>query len=97
MQPGCMCSAFAVPVVELRRVPHHVPQAARERDVELSAVGVAGHVDHSLRRAEQLGSSKGMVYVAGYPDSGKLNVSFPGSLRHMVRDSPELDYWDGEG
>ena len=26
-----------------------------------------------------LGSSKGTLYLAGYPDSGKLNVSWPGS------------------
>jgi uncharacterized cupin superfamily protein len=43
-----------------------------------------------------LGSSKSRLYVAGYPDSRKLNVSWPGE-RHMVRDTPELDYWDGEG
>jgi uncharacterized cupin superfamily protein len=43
-----------------------------------------------------LGSSKSTLYLAGYPDSGKLNVSWPGGARRMVRDSPELDYWDGE-
>jgi uncharacterized cupin superfamily protein len=43
-----------------------------------------------------LGSSKSGLYLAGYPDSGKLNVSWPGGARRMVRDSPELDYWDGE-
>ena len=43
-----------------------------------------------------LGSSKSNLYVAGYPDSSKLNVSWPGG-RHMVRDTPALDYWDGEG
>ena len=34
-----------------------------------------------------LGSSKGRLYVAGYPDSGKLNVSWPGA-RRMVTTPP---------
>ena len=38
-----------------------------------------------------IGSTKSLLYVAGYPDSGKLNIS-----GRMVRDNPELDYWDGE-
>ena len=38
-----------------------------------------------------LASTKSSLYVAGYPESGKLNIS-----GRMVRDSPELDYWDGE-
>jgi uncharacterized cupin superfamily protein len=38
-----------------------------------------------------IGSTKSLLYVAGYPDSGKLNIS-----GRMVRDNPELGYWDGE-
>jgi uncharacterized cupin superfamily protein len=43
-----------------------------------------------------LGSSKSSLYLAGYPDSSKLFVIVSGGERRMVRDSPELDYWDGE-
>jgi uncharacterized cupin superfamily protein len=45
-----------------------------------------------------IGSTKpGGVYAVGYPDSGKLLVDAPShGLRKMLRDSPELDYWDGE-
>ncbi len=44
-----------------------------------------------------IGSTKSGVYVAGYPDSGKLLVDAPShGKRAMLRDSPELDYWDGE-
>ena len=43
-----------------------------------------------------IGSSKSRLYLAGYPDSGKLNVSWAGG-RRLLRDGPELDYWDGEG
>ena len=43
-----------------------------------------------------IGSTKGPLYVAAYPDSGKLLVDSPAhGLRTMLRDSPELDYWDG--
>jgi uncharacterized cupin superfamily protein len=44
-----------------------------------------------------IGSTKSGVYVAGYPDSGKVLLDVPShGLRKMLRDSPELDYWDGE-
>jgi uncharacterized cupin superfamily protein len=43
-----------------------------------------------------LGSSKSGLYLAGYPDSSKLYVLVPGGERTMLRDNPELDYWDGE-
>jgi uncharacterized cupin superfamily protein len=44
-----------------------------------------------------IGSTKSGVYVAGYPDSGKLLVDVPAhGVRRMLRDSPELDYWDSE-
>jgi uncharacterized cupin superfamily protein len=42
-----------------------------------------------------IGSTKSTLCVAGYPDSGKLLVDSP-QRRSMLRDSPELDYWDGE-
>jgi uncharacterized cupin superfamily protein len=42
-----------------------------------------------------IGSTKSTLNVAGYPDSRKLLISSP--ERHsMLRDAPELDYWDGE-
>ena len=44
-----------------------------------------------------IGSTKSAVYVAGYPDSGKLLIDAPAhGIRRMLRDAPELDYWDGE-
>ena len=44
-----------------------------------------------------IGSTKSGVYVAGYPDSGKVLVDVPAhGRRNMLRDTPELDYWDGE-
>jgi uncharacterized cupin superfamily protein len=42
-----------------------------------------------------IGSTKSRLNVAGYPDSAKLLIDAPDACR-MVRDSPELDYWDGE-
>jgi len=42
-----------------------------------------------------LGSTKGSVAVAGYPDSGKLLVSGGGREQVVVREHP-VDYWDGE-
>jgi len=45
-----------------------------------------------------IGSTKSALYVAGYPDSGKLHVTAPAhGKRAMLRDGPDLDYWDGEG
>jgi len=39
-----------------------------------------------------IGSTKSGVYVAGYPDSGKLLVDAPmHGKRAMLRDAPELD------
>ncbi|HWX08804.1 MAG TPA: cupin domain-containing protein [Gaiellaceae bacterium] len=44
-----------------------------------------------------IASTKSGLYVAGYPDSGKLLVDAPAhGKRSMLRDTPELDYWDGE-
>jgi uncharacterized cupin superfamily protein len=44
-----------------------------------------------------IGSTKSGLYVAGYPDSRKLLVDAPArGKRAMLRDAPELDYWDGE-
>jgi uncharacterized cupin superfamily protein len=44
-----------------------------------------------------IGSTKSGLYAAGYPDSGKLLVESPAQgLRTMLRNAPELDYWDGE-
>jgi len=44
-----------------------------------------------------IGSTKSGLYVAGYPDSGKLLVDAPGhGRRTILRDTPEVDYWDGE-
>ena len=42
-----------------------------------------------------IGSTKGSVEVAGYPDSGKLLVGGRGRQQVVVRDAP-VDYWDGE-
>jgi uncharacterized cupin superfamily protein len=42
-----------------------------------------------------IGSTKSSLNVAGYPDSGKLLIDVPGR-RQMLRDGPDLDYWDGE-
>jgi uncharacterized cupin superfamily protein len=44
-----------------------------------------------------IASTKSDLYVAGYPDSGKLFIDAPThGIRTMLRDAPELDYWDGE-
>ena len=44
-----------------------------------------------------IGSTKSTLNVAGYPDSGKLLVDTQRfGRRTMLRDAPELDYWDGE-
>jgi uncharacterized cupin superfamily protein len=44
-----------------------------------------------------IGSTKSGLYAAGYPDSGKLLLDAPAlGKRTMLRDAPELDYWDGE-
>jgi uncharacterized cupin superfamily protein len=44
-----------------------------------------------------IGSTKSELYVAGYPDSRKLLIDAPShSLRKLLPDAPELDYWDGE-
>jgi hypothetical protein len=40
-------------------------------------------------------STKPSTAVAVYPDSGKVGV-WSGIERHMIRDEPQLDYWDGE-
>jgi uncharacterized cupin superfamily protein len=44
-----------------------------------------------------IASTKSDLYVAGYPDSGKLLVEAPAhGVRTMLRDTPELDYWEDE-
>ena len=44
-----------------------------------------------------IGSTKSGVYVAGYPDSGKLLIDVPAhGLRKLLRDGPELEYWDSK-
>ena len=44
-----------------------------------------------------IASTKSDLYVCGYPDSGKILVEAPGhGLRTMLRDAPELDYWENE-
>ena len=44
-----------------------------------------------------IASTKSGVYAAGYPDSGKLLIDVPAhGLRKMLRDGPELEYWDEE-
>jgi uncharacterized cupin superfamily protein len=44
-----------------------------------------------------IASTKSDLYVAGYPDSGKILIDAPAlGIRKMLRDSPELDYWEGE-
>jgi uncharacterized cupin superfamily protein len=42
-----------------------------------------------------IASTKSPLNVCGYPDSGKLLIDMPGR-RRIVRDRPELEYWDGE-
>jgi uncharacterized cupin superfamily protein len=42
-----------------------------------------------------IGSTKAPLNVAGYPDSNKILIDMPGK-RRMLRDGPELDYWEGE-
>jgi uncharacterized cupin superfamily protein len=58
---------------------------------------------HQLRNDSEepfrvlIASTKSDLYVAGYPDSGKVLIESPSrGLRTVVRDAPELDYWDGE-
>ena len=44
-----------------------------------------------------IASTKSGLYVAGYPDSSKLLIDAPShGRRTMLRDTPELDYWDDE-
>jgi len=40
-------------------------------------------------------STKSPLNVCGYPDSDKLLIDMPGR-RRILRDRPELEYWDGE-
>ena len=42
-----------------------------------------------------IGSTKPSLAVAGYPDSGKVQITARGRGGLMLRDEP-LDYWDGE-
>ena len=42
-----------------------------------------------------IGSSKAPLAVAGYPDSGKLQIWACGREAVMLRNEP-LDYWEGE-
>jgi uncharacterized cupin superfamily protein len=42
-----------------------------------------------------IASTKSPLNVCGYPDSSKLLIDRPGR-RQMLRDGPELEYWDGE-
>jgi uncharacterized cupin superfamily protein len=58
---------------------------------------------HQLRNDSEepfrvlIASTKSDLYVVGYPDSGKVLIESPSrGLRTVVRDAPELDYWDGE-
>jgi uncharacterized cupin superfamily protein len=44
-----------------------------------------------------IASTKSDLYVCGYPDSGKVLIDAPAhGIRTMLRDAPELDYWEGE-
>ena len=44
-----------------------------------------------------IGSTKSGLYVAGYPDSAKLLIDAPAhGRRHVLRNEPEVDYWEGE-
>ena len=70
-------------------------------DVVAFSEGEAGA--HQLRNDSDapfrvlIASTKSGVYVAGYPDSRKLLIDAPThGRRNMLRDAPELDYWDGE-
>jgi uncharacterized cupin superfamily protein len=42
-----------------------------------------------------IASTKAPLTVCGYPDSSKILIDLPGR-RRMLRDGPDLDYWDGE-
>jgi uncharacterized cupin superfamily protein len=42
-----------------------------------------------------IGSTKSPLNVAGYPDSSKVLIDLPGR-RRMLRDGPNVEYWDGE-
>jgi uncharacterized cupin superfamily protein len=41
-------------------------------------------------------SSKAPVAIIRYPDSGKIGLWSQLSGQTILRDGPELDYWDGE-
>jgi uncharacterized cupin superfamily protein len=44
-----------------------------------------------------IASTKSDLCVAGYPDSGKILIDAPAhGIRTMLRDAPDVDYWDGE-
>ena len=80
------------------------PEGERELtvgDIVAFPEGEAGA--HQLRNDSDepfrvlIGSTKSDVSVAGYPDSAKLLIDAPAhGVRTMLRDAPELDYWDGE-
>jgi uncharacterized cupin superfamily protein len=70
-------------------------------DLVAFPVGEAGA--HQLRNDSQepfrvlIASTKSDLYVAGYPDSGKVLIDAPAhGIRKLLADSPELDYWHGE-
>jgi len=41
-------------------------------------------------------SNKSPLAVVRYPDSGKVGVWTPKGYELMLRDGPQLDYWEGE-
>jgi len=96
------CEEFLVVVsgTPTLRTPHG-ERTLTPGDVVAFPEGEAGA--HQLRNDSDvpfrvlIGSTKSGLYVAGYPNSGKLLIDAPAhGLRTMLRNAPELDYWDGE-
>lgn len=58
----------------------------------------AHHVRNATEEAVRVAmlSTKNEIGIAEYPDSDKIGI-WAGGSDSMLRRSPQLDYWDGEG
>lgn len=80
------------------------PEGDRELvvgDIVVFRGGPAGahQVRNDAEEPARIAILSNMPPVGGavYPDSDKLGLAAPGvGERHLVRDTPQLDYWDGE-
>jgi uncharacterized cupin superfamily protein len=72
----------------------------RPGDVVVFPEGPKGAHQLSNRSSERcrvlIFSSRAPVAIVRYPDSAKIGFWSQSSRRFIVRDGPELDYWEGE-